>query len=220
MKIEHCQFPDDLLYDGDGFVWLRKEGGNLARIGITSIYSSLAGKLTSVRFKDITEIEKGRAICSIESPRYFGLVKVPISGKVVEVNFALAEQPWLANDSPYEGGWLALLQISQLPVDEKELADVKSSQEKLHSRIKELRIKCFAVFPDHQMFEIGVECATVLVKLNELLTKIPTGDIIHVVSDDATAPVEMVRWSYQTGHTLVEMREDENLYHAIVRKAK
>ena len=219
MEIEHCQFPDDLLYDGDGFVWLRKEGQNFARVGITSIYSALAGKLTAVRFKGITEIEKGRAICSIESPRYFGLVKVPISCKVVEVNSVLAEQPWLANDSPYEDGWLALLQISQLSVDKKDLADVKSSQEKLRYRIKELRIKCFVAFPDHQMFEIGVECATVLVKLDELLTKIPVGDIVHIVSDDPTAPIEMARWSDQKGHTLVEMRKEENLYHAIVQKA-
>ena len=98
MEIEHCQFPDDLLYDSDGFVWLRKEGLNFARIGITSIYSALAGKLTAVRFKSITEIKKGGAMCSIESPSYFGLVKVPVGGRVVEVSSALSEQPWLAND--------------------------------------------------------------------------------------------------------------------------
>ena len=219
MEIEHCQFPDDLLYDADGFVWLRKESDKV-RVGITSIYSALAGKVSSIRFKEVEEVQKGKGICSIESPTYFGIAKAPASGKILEVNSALQEKPWLLNDSPYGDGWLAVIEPSQLSAEGKDLSDAKGSQEKLLSQIKQLRIRCFTAFPDHEMFEIGVECAMVLAKLNDLMTKIPIGDVVHIVSDDATTPIEMRRWAYQTGQSIVEVRREDNLYHVIARKAK
>jgi glycine cleavage system H lipoate-binding protein len=80
MEINYCKFPDNLLYDSEGFIWVSKEG-NLARIGVTSIHSALAGKVSSVTFKDVSEIEKGRGICSIESPTHFSIARVPIRGK-------------------------------------------------------------------------------------------------------------------------------------------
>ena len=69
------------------------------------------------------------------------------------------------------------------------------------------------------MFEIGVECSAVLLKLNELVTTIPVGNVVHLISDDPTAYVEMVRWTEQTDNSLVEWRTEGNLFHFIVRKA-
>lgn len=219
MEIDYCKFPDDLLYDSEGFIWVGKEG-NLARIGVTSIYSALAGKVSSITFKDVGEVEKGRGICSIESPTHFSVAKVPIAGKIIQVNSELARNPSLINDFPYGDGWLALLEPSQLAVDEKDLFTVQNSQEKFLAQIKRLRIRCFAAFPDHEMFEIGVECAMVLAKLNDLMTKVPAGDVVHVVSDDVTTPIEMARWAEQTGQKIVEIRKENSLYHVIVRKVK
>ncbi|MBM3897885.1 MAG: hypothetical protein FJ358_05100 [Thaumarchaeota archaeon] len=217
MEIDYCRFPDNLLYDSEGFIWLSKEN-NIARIGVTSIYSALAGKVSSVVFKDVREIEKGRGICSIESPTHFSIAKVPIKGEVIQVNSELARNPWLINDSPYGDGWLALIEPTQLAVDGKDLFAVHNSRKKFLAQIKNLRIRCFAAFPDHEMFEIGVECAMVLAKLNDLMTKVPVGDVVHVVSDDATTPIEMRRWTEQTGQKIVEIRKEGNLYHVIVRK--
>jgi len=219
MEIEYCKFPDGLLYDSEGFIWLKEES-NLARLGITSIYSALSGKVSSVRFKDVREVEKGRGLCSIESPTHFSIAKVPIKGKVVLVNPVLAKSPWLVNDSPYGDGWLALVELSQLAVDEKDLFPAKNLQEKLLAQIKQLRVRCFAAFPDHEMFEIGVECAMVLGKLNDLVTKIPVGDVVHVVSDEPTTPIEMRRWAEQTGQKIIEIRKEDNLHHVILRKEK
>src|SRR5207247_4217493 len=43
MKIEQCEFPDDLLYDPEGLVWARPlESGEIV-VGITSIHAALAG---------------------------------------------------------------------------------------------------------------------------------------------------------------------------------
>jgi glycine cleavage system H protein len=68
--------------------------------------------------------------------------------------------------------------------------------------------------------EIGTECSAVLVRLNDLLATIPMGEVVHLISDDPTAYVEMVVWSERTGQTLVDWRREGNLFHFIVRKVR
>ena len=70
------------------------------------------------------------------------------------------------------------------------------------------------------MFEIGIECAATLTKLDELVGKIDVGNVVHVVSDDTSADIEMVRWAEETGQNLLEFRKEGNLYHFIVKKTK
>ena len=68
MEIEHCVFPDNILYDLDNLVWARKDEGNVLVIGITSILSAIAGKISSIKLKAVnTEIEKGKNVATIES---------------------------------------------------------------------------------------------------------------------------------------------------------
>jgi TusA-related sulfurtransferase len=86
--------------------------------------------------------------------------------------------------------------------------------------MEKLHVRCFAAFPDHQMFEIGVECAATLTKLGELISKIPQGEVVHLVSDDLSADFEMIRWSEETGQKLLETRREGNLFHFIVKKVK
>ncbi|MDW0316232.1 MAG: sulfurtransferase TusA family protein, partial [Nitrososphaeraceae archaeon] len=78
----------------------------------------------------------------------------------------------------------------------------------------------FVAFPDHEMFEIGVECSATLAKLDELLKKTPPGEVIHLVSDDPTADIEMLRWSEDKGQSLLETRKEGNLFHFIVKKTR
>jgi TusA-related sulfurtransferase len=68
------------------------------------------------------------------------------------------------------------------------------------------------------MFEIGIECAATLSKLDDLISCIESGQIIHLVSDDPTADIEMIRWSEQTGQRLMETRREENLLHFLIQK--
>jgi TusA-related sulfurtransferase len=70
------------------------------------------------------------------------------------------------------------------------------------------------------MFEIGVECAATLTKLDQLLTEIQMDEVVHLVSDDPTADLEMIRWSEENGQSLLEMRREDNLYHFIVKKVR
>jgi TusA-related sulfurtransferase len=70
------------------------------------------------------------------------------------------------------------------------------------------------------MFEIGIECAATLSKLDDLISGIETGQIVHLVSDDPMADIEMTRWAEQTGQKLIETRKEENLLHFLIQKIK
>ena len=51
MIIDNCNFPDNLLYDPDNFVWVDVSNENSIKIGIIPILSSIAGKLQSIKLK-------------------------------------------------------------------------------------------------------------------------------------------------------------------------
>jgi glycine cleavage system H protein len=102
----------------------------------------------------------------------------------------------------------------------KALETIENCHAKIKPIIQQLHVRCFAAFPDHEMFEIGVECAATLTKLDELLARLETCQVVHLVSDDATADLEIIRWSEQTGQSVVELRKEGNLFHFIIRKVK
>lgn len=194
MEIEHCEFPDDLLYALDTNVWIRLDAKEVATLGITSVHAALAGKLKEVKFKSTgTLLERGRSVATIESVKYFGAVRTPITGTLVEVNSTLERNAKLANDHPYDEGWFVRIQPSQLDQELQTLTQPRTGEEKIRSQISDLRVRCFKAFPDHEMWEIGVECAAVLVRLNELMNQVAISEVVHIISDDQTADIEMVR---------------------------
>ena len=219
MKIEQCEFPDDLLYDPEGLVWARPlESGEIV-VGITSIYAALAGPVLKVSAKPLTaSYDQHAAIGFLESGKYFGPIRSPIRGVLREVNAAVLAKPRTLTDASYGGGWFARLRPTNLEQDRRALRSSRDAREMLTKQIAALRIRCFAAFPDFEMFEIGLECSAVLAKLNELLTRIEVGAVVHLVTDDPTSPIEMVRWSDQTGQPVIDERKEGNLFHFLVRK--
>src|SRR2546425_12933304 len=110
MKVEHCEFPDDLLYEADGLVWARPlESGDLI-VGITSILAALAGPVMKVPAKPLgVEYARGAAVGLLESGRYFGPIRAPISGVLREGNADGLARPRTLTDGSYDGGWVARL---------------------------------------------------------------------------------------------------------------
>jgi glycine cleavage system H lipoate-binding protein len=61
MIIDNCNFPDNLLYDPDSFVWIDVSNENCIKIGIIPILSFISGKLKSIKLKKGgTNIEKDK----------------------------------------------------------------------------------------------------------------------------------------------------------------
>ena len=229
MRICHCEFPEGILYDLDNFVWLKRSDDDYyaVTLGVTPILISLAGKLTKIKLKEIgTFIEKSKSVGSIESLRYFGMVRCPVKGKIIEVNNKLTNNPKTVNDFPYNEGWFVKIKIqnSDSSIDSELNNDCLKFIDECHDEIRKimekLHVRCFSAFPDYEMFEIGVECAATLTKLDELIGKINMGNVVHVVSDDTSADLEMIRWSEERGQDLLESRKEGNLFHFIVKKIK
>ena len=223
MEIEHCIFPNQLLYDVDNFVWASYNNSNRSMlVGITTILTFIAGKICKIRIKNPgTEIKRGKSIGIVESNKYFGVVRTPISGKIIEINHSIINNPKIVSDCPYTEGWFARISPSDNVSDEyKQLETIENCHAKIRPIIQQLHIRCFAAFPDHEMFEIGVECAATLTKLDELLVGLEIGQVVHLVSDDITADLEITRWSEQSGQSVIEIRREGNLFHFIIKKIK
>lgn len=219
MEIEHCEFPDRLLYNLEDNTWV-EEGRGTVVVGITSLLSSIAGKLTLARIRPVgTSVKRGNSLGTLESVKFVGPVPSPVTGTITEVNNNVVNLPKLINDSPYADGWIARLRPTSFLVEKILLSRSVEAAETFKKRIAETHARCFKVFPDHEMVEIGTECSAVLVHLNDLLKTLPVGETVHLVTDDPTSYVEMVRWSDQLHHELADWRREGNLFHFIVRKS-
>ena len=221
MKIDSCIFPEGLLYDIENFVWVDGKATKVATIGITMLLSSISGRLSTIKLKDVgIEIEKGKGLATIESNKYFGVVRAPFTARITEVNELIRKKPKLVNDFPYSYGWFVKMEPLSIDKYLVDLQPIENCHDKIKVLINDLHIRCFVAYPDYEMYEIGVECAATLTKLDELISKIEIGEIIHLVSDDKTADLEMIRWSQESGQSILETRPEENLLHFIVKKVK
>ncbi|MGB9791914.1 MAG: glycine cleavage system protein H [Thermacetogeniaceae bacterium] len=112
-KIDKYEMPDDLYYTTD-HAWVRVEG-NRIRIGITDFMQQLAGEITFIRLPRAGKVmEEGKTLFTLQSGKWAGKVVVPMSGKVVEVNKALAANPKPLNADPYGEGWVAVMEPDNL----------------------------------------------------------------------------------------------------------
>ncbi len=221
MEIDHCVFPDDLLYDLENNTWLRVEESGEVTVGVTSVLPAIAGKLTLARLKSAeVAIQRGQSLGTLESLRFVGPIPSPVSGILLKTNGLVVDRPGIINESPYQEGWIASLKPSHLALERILLSKSTESKTLLVKKIAEFHVRCFKAFPDHEMSEIGTECSAVLIRLNDLLATIPVGEVVHMVSDDPTAYVEMVAWSDRTGQNLLDWRQEGNLFHFIVKKVR
>ncbi len=221
MEIDHCVFPDDLLYDLENNTWLRIEDNGEVTVGVTSVLPAIAGKLTLARLRSAeVVIQRGQSLGTLESLKFVGPIPSPVSGILLKTNGLIVDRPRIINDSPYQEGWIASLKPSHLALERILLSKSTESKTLLVKKIAEFHVRCFKAFPDHEMSEIGTECSAVLIRLNDLLATIPVGEVVHMVSDDPTAYVEMVAWSDRTGQNLLDWRQEGNLFHFIVKKVR
>ena len=219
MQIYSCEFADDRLYEPDGLVWVRRDPGGDVVLGITSLHVALAGRLTKIEGRPLgVDYERGRSVGTIEGGRYFVPIRTPEGGNFHVVNPEVLATPDLASRKPYAEGWFARLRPADWDRDQGALKPPAEMQEALAAQIAALHVHCFAAFPDYELFEIGTECSAVLAKLDEALARAADNEVVHLVSDDWTAPAEMVNWSQRTGYPVIEERKEGQLYHFLVRK--
>jgi len=117
-RVHNCVIPTDRHIDVEEHVWAKVGDGDVVTIGMTDVAQSLAKTFLHAHVKgDGSEIDKGRSVATVESSKYVGPVKSPVSGEVVEANEAVSDDASLINRSPYEDGWIVRIEATNLEAD-------------------------------------------------------------------------------------------------------
>jgi glycine cleavage system H protein len=103
--------PENLHYSKD-HEWVSVDG-EIAIIGITDYAQNSLGDVVYVELpKPGEEFTSNEPFGSVESVKAVSEMFTPVSGQVVEVNEALADEPEKVNSDPYGDGWMIRLRMA------------------------------------------------------------------------------------------------------------
>jgi glycine cleavage system H protein len=115
----------DGLYYSEEHEWVKVEG-NIATIGITDYAQDSLGDIVFVELPNIDdEFTQMDEIGVLESVKTVSNIYIPVSGRIVEVNEPVIDDPALVNSSPFDEGWLVKVEM----YEKAELDDLISSEE-------------------------------------------------------------------------------------------
>jgi len=105
-------YPQELKYNSE-HTWLKLEGGELGRVGITQYAQDQLKEVVFVELPELgSEVSHLEPFGVIESVKATNDLYSPVSGEVVEVNHSLEDEPGLVNEDPYEQGWMIVVKIT------------------------------------------------------------------------------------------------------------
>ena len=109
-EVRNCHLPDDLLYDVDNHIWFKELPDGTVKIGMTTVATAMAGQLVAFTPKKVgREVQAGKSCATVESGKWVGPAKSAAGGEIAAVNEDLVNKPSIANDDPYEAGWMIVL---------------------------------------------------------------------------------------------------------------
>jgi len=119
------ELPVELKY-APSHEWARLDSDGTVVIGITDHAQEALGDVIYVELPEVgAEIDAGVEIAVVESVKAASDIYSPVSGKVVEVNQALEDEPDKVNESPYADGWFVRIKLSN-PDELNDMMDVNS----------------------------------------------------------------------------------------------
>ena len=103
--------PDSLRYTPE-HEWFLLEGD----IGVVGITDYAQGELGDIVFVELPAVgdslEQGKPLGTVEAVKTVEDLYAPVSGEVVAVNDALAEDASQINSDPYGEGWMVKIRLS------------------------------------------------------------------------------------------------------------
>jgi glycine cleavage system H protein len=103
--------PDNLRYSSS-HEWVRVDG-NRATIGITDFAQHELGDVVYLELPEPGKsFRAGAVFGTVESVKAVSDLYCPVSGEVVEANAPLTQSPEAINRSPYEEGWLLVVEMA------------------------------------------------------------------------------------------------------------
>lgn len=118
------ELPDNLRYSKE-HEWAMLEGG-VVTVGITDYAQSELGDVVYVELPKVGDtVTEGDTFGVVESVKSVTDLCSPVSGKVVEINTGLEEEPESVNASPYKLGWMIKVECA----DEGEMELLMTSKQ-------------------------------------------------------------------------------------------
>ena len=115
--------PNDLRYTKE-HEWVRIDD-NILTVGITDHAQSELGDIIFIEFPELNQmISKNEPFGTIEAVKTVADLFGPVSGKVIEINEALEDNPDLVNSDCYGQGWIVKITCT----DDSQLDDLLDSE--------------------------------------------------------------------------------------------
>ena len=106
-------YPEEFKYNPE-HTWLKLEGDNLGRVGITQFAQEQLKKVVFIELPEAgTEVSHMEPFGVIESVKATNDLFSPVSGEVVEVNQSLEDEPGTVNDDPHGEGWMVVIKMTK-----------------------------------------------------------------------------------------------------------
>ncbi len=121
--------PNDLSYTKE-HEWIRIEG-TTGTVGVSDHAQHALGDLTFVELPEVGQkLAKGDEACAIESSKAAASIYAPVTGKVVEINGDLDDDPGLVNSDCYGKGWFYKIEVSD-PAEANSLMNAEAYEKLL-----------------------------------------------------------------------------------------
>ena len=116
------QFPEFLRY-ADTHEYVKEENG-LLKIGVSEFAIDQLGDIVFVELAEKgNTLNKGQTFGTIESVKAVEEVYLPFSGKILERNDSVIDNPEILQNDPINNGWLVIIK----PNDDFSLDELMSS---------------------------------------------------------------------------------------------
>jgi glycine cleavage system H protein len=123
-------------------VWLASAGERRWRIGITDFLQKTSGDVVIAQLPDLGRtFQRGSEIAQFETVKTIISVSAPVTGKVVERNERILDEPGLLNSDPYGEGWIVTIETSNMEEEFKRLLSDGSYFELMKKKISEVQSK-------------------------------------------------------------------------------
>ncbi len=110
------------FYYHKGHTWARPEYGGRVRIGLDDFAQKLLGDLSRIDLPNIGEaVKQGEVGFQVRKNQQLAKALSPIDGVVVHINKEVENSLQLINESPYEKGWLFIIEPTKLRKNLKDL---------------------------------------------------------------------------------------------------
>lgn len=141
-EVRGCVLPLSLHYSVEDHTWISVNEDGSVTVGMTDVAQNLAGALLHVKPKKVGTVRaKGKPVATVESSKWVGPVKSPVSGEVIAINPDLAADAAIVNRSPYKNGWIVRMQPSNFDEDLKAMVTGQAAVDAYRKRIEAEDIK-------------------------------------------------------------------------------